>query len=203
MKRIRSVLFTVLAVIVVVGVCGQPALAQDEDTAMESPQVHMATVDRYVPGTPDTAAALLAGLVAWGYPPPVNGPPPSWPCFAPNAPCSSDPAGGLLVGIPVQYWPISGTTNCTMVPCGQIYALYQTTTASGTVGVTITIKQSTTTIFSYANKNVGSASANQIGILNLTGVQLMNTAIAGSATISVTTSVGQSKVTGKAIVNLM
>lgn len=192
---------------VALGVCGQPALASDEDTAPGGPRVHMTTVDHYVPGTPDAAAALIAGPVAWGYPPPVNGPPGSWPCFAPNAPCTSDPAGGLLVGIPVQYWPISGSANCTMVACGQIYAMYQTTTASGTVAVSIIITQKattgSTTIFKYSNANVGSAAASQIGVVSLTGVQLMSTAVPGNATITVTTKVGASTVKGAAIVSLM
>jgi len=185
MTKSRAFLLAVLALIVAMGLSGQLALAEDNDAP-----------------TGDATAALLAGPVAFVVPPPSNGPPPSWPCVAPAAPCTTDPKGGLLMGVPLQEWPISGTTNCTMVKCGQIMAMYQSTTATGAAKATISIKQGTTTIFSGAAKCT-TAVANTVGYCYLSGIQFMTTAIAGAATVTVSTTVGTTKVSGKTTIYLM
>jgi hypothetical protein len=199
MTKIRACFFAALAMIPLTGVGGQLAMANE---GAPGPQAHLTTIARPADVVPSATAVVFQGMTAWTLPPASAGPPPSWPCFAPNAPCTADPAGGLLIGIPLQQWPISGTTNCTLVACGQIISTYQTTTGTGSVGVTITIKQGTTTIFSFSKTKLGTASANEIGIVDLTGVQLDTTAVAGNATITVTTTVGKSKVTGTATVVL-
>jgi hypothetical protein len=176
--------------------CAKQALAEEGQIALK-------TYDLRVPATnPDAAGPVVQGPVAFGLPPVSAGPPPSWPCFAPNAPCSSDPAGGLLVGIPEQVWPISGTTNCTQVACGQIFSLYETTTGSGSVSVTVSIAQGTTVIYKKTAKNLGTAGPNQIGIVDVTGIKFATTAVAGSAVITVTTTVGTNKVSGKTTIYL-
>jgi len=201
MRRIRAFLFVGLVSMLALGVSRQQALAQDDDANLSN--VHVTLSDHWVPGaTPDTAAALLAGPVGLVAPPPSAGPPPSWPCFAPNSPCSSDPAGGLLIGLPLQQWPISGSTNCTTVPCGQIMAMFETTTATGSIGMTITIKQGTTTIYSKSVHKLGTAAANQVGVVDVTGIQFATTAVAGAATVTVTTTVGTAKVSGKTTIYL-
>ena len=163
----------------------------------------MTTMDHMAQGiSPNATAGVFVGMTGWALPPVSAGPPASWPCFAPNAPCTSDPAGGLLIGIPLQQWPISGSTNCTLVACGQIFSTYETTTGKGSVSISITIKQGATTIFSFSQSKIGTIAANQIGIVDLTGVQLDATAVAGNATITVTTTVGKAKVTGTAVVVL-
>src|SRR6202161_3784710 len=185
MRRIRAFLFVALASIVAFGVSGQQALAQDDDA-----NVYITLTDHWVMGvTPDAAAAVLAGPVAFVVPPPSAGPPPSWPCVTPPRPCTSDPAGGILIGIPLQQWPISGTTNCTTVVCGQIMAMFETTTGTGAVTATITITQGTTTIYSKAAKGK-TATANQVGVISVTGIQFATTAVAGAATVTVTPTVG-------------
>src|SRR5579864_5718774 len=142
MTKTRAFLFVALALVVALGVSAQLALADDDAN-----NAGIILFDR-LGSTPDAAPAVIGGPVAFVVPPPSNGPPPSWPCIAPKSPCSSDPKGGLLMGVPLQQWPISGTTNCTMVKCGQIMATFQTTTGTGAVSATISIKQGTTTIFS-------------------------------------------------------
>jgi hypothetical protein len=183
------------------GVSGQQALAQD---AANLGNVHVTLTDHWVPGeTSDATAAVLAGPVGFVAPPPVEGPPASWPCFAPNAPCSSDPKGGMLIGLPLQQWPISGATNCTTEPCGQIMAMFETTTGTGAVSFTVTITQGATTIYTITGTQVETAKAHQVGVVDVTGVQFDATAKAGAATVTVTTTVGKTKVTGKTIIYLM
>lgn len=196
MTKTRAFLFVALALVVALGVSAQLALADDDAN-----NAGIILFDRQG-STPDAAPAVIGGPVAFVVPPPTNGPPPSWPCIAPKAPCSSDPAGGLLMGVPLQQWPISGTTNCTMVKCGQIMAMFQTTTGTGTVSATISIKQGTTTIFSGKAKGP-TAKANQVGVVFLSGIQFATTAVAGSATVTVTTTVGTTKVSGKTTIYLM
>lgn len=200
MKSTRTFLFVALVSIAAL-VSAQQALAQDDDANPSN--IHVTLRDHQMPGvTPDAVAAVLAGPVGFVLPPPAEGPPPSWPCFAPKAPCSSDPAGGMLIGLPLQEWPISGATNCTTEPCGQIMAMFETTTGSGVVGVTVTIKQGTTTIYSKAAKKLEKATTNQIGVVDVTGIQFDATAVAGAATVTVTTTVGTAKVTGKTTIYL-
>jgi hypothetical protein len=202
MTKIRAFLFVALVSVVAFGVSGQQALAQGDDATLSN--AHVTLTDHWVPGvSSDALAAVLAGPVGFVVPPPSEGPPPSWPCIAPTAPCSSDPAGGMLIGLPLQQWPISGTTNCTAVPCGQIMATFETTTGTGAISFTVTITQGTTTIYSMSSGKIGTAKAKQVGVVDLTGVQFDTTAVAGAATVTVTTTVGKTKVSGKTTIYLM
>jgi len=108
----------------------------------------------------------------------------------------------MLMGLPLQQWPISGATNCTLVPCGQIQALFQTTTGQGAISFSINIKQGTTTIFNQSFPNVGTAAAHQVGVVDLTGVQLGANSVAGPATITVATTIGSNHVSGKTTIYL-
>jgi hypothetical protein len=197
MTKTRAFLFAALALIVVLGLSGQQALAQDNADS----NVHVFLMDRGGP-IPDAGTAVLAGPVQMVAPPPSAGPPPSWPCFAPNAPCSADPAGGMLIGLPIQQWPISGSTNCTMVPCGQVMAMFTTTTGSGSIGASVSIAQGSTVIYSK-KFSAGTAAANQIGVVSVTGIQFAPTAVAGAATVTVQIQVGSNKVGGRAVIYLM
>lgn len=188
MTKFRVFLFAAVAVAIALGTSGQ-AMASKPTVS-----VTMKDVRNPMPAGPNVTAPAIVGVTAFGLPPQTAG---AFPCFGPNAPCTGDPAGGLLVGIPIQYVPISGTTNCTTVPCGQAYQTFQTTTGHGKLGLTITIKQGTTTIFTFHNANVGTAAANQIGIVDLNGLQLDTTAVAGNAIMTITTKVGTKSLTGK------
>ena len=140
MIRIRVFLFMGLAAIVAFGVCGQPAQAQDIQVR-EGTHDSMTAVDHWVPNASPDATALAQGPVLWddGYQVP--------PCFGPNAPCSSDPAGGVNVGYPIPFWSISGTSSCKKLACGEIDSFTETTSASGAVSATITIRQGKTVIY--------------------------------------------------------
>jgi len=130
------------------------------------------------------------------------------PCFAPTAPCTADPAGGVNVGYPLPFWPINGSgtgttcNNVTLQACGQIDSFIETNTGKGKVGAKITITQGTTTIFTYSNTDIGTAKAGEIIAVSVAGIQLDATAVAGTAVITVVTTVGKATSTGKATIVL-
>ena len=196
-------LFAMLAVIAAGGMCVQGALAADLQVTEEGHGA-MSVLDHWVPNV-DTAttAPVLQGPVMWddGTVEP--------PCFAPNAPCSSDPAGGVNVGLGLSYWPIMGSgtgSTCNNVKkqaCGQIDSFVETTTGSGAVSAKITITQGTTVIYSHSLTGLGTVSAGKIVVVSLAGIKLRSTAVAGKATIKVVTTVGTAKATGKTTVVLM
>lgn len=196
MIRIRVFLFMGLAAIVAFGVCGQPAQAQDIQVR-EGTHDSMTAVDHWVPNASPDATALAQGPVLWddGYQVP--------PCFGPNAPCSSDPAGGVNVGYPIPFWSISGTSSCKKLACGEIDSFTETTSASGAVSATITIRQGKTVIYSHKATGLGSVTAGKVLVVSVAGIKLKAAAKAGAAVITVVTTVGTSKSTGKATVYLM
>jgi hypothetical protein len=199
MTKTRTFLFLALAVVVAFGVGARQAWAADDDSAKAG--IILTDHDDAPDVNPLAAAAALAGPVGWVSFPPTVGPPPSWPCIAPASPCTTDPKGGILIGVPLQQWPISGTTNCTTEECGQIMAMFETTTGTGAVSAAITIVQGTTTIYSTTVSGT-TAKAKQIGVVYVTGVQLDTTAKAGAATLTVTTTIGTTKVSGKTTIYL-
>jgi hypothetical protein len=185
--------FTALAVIIALGACGQQALALDI-AVRDGISASMTTIDHWVPNASPDAAAVVNGPVMWDSGALVP------PCFAPTAPCTADPAGGVNVGYPLSFWPINGSgTNCnnvTLQACGQIDSFIESNTGKGEVSATITIKQGTTTIFSYTASKLGTAKAGEIIAVSVAGIQLDATAKAGTAVITVVTTVGKAKSTG-------
>jgi hypothetical protein len=202
MTRIRVFLFTALAAIVAFGVCGQPAQAQDIQV-VEDAHDSMTAVGHWVPNASPDAAALAQGPVLWDNG--VQEPP----CFGPNAPCSGDPAGGVNIGYALPYWPVSGAgtgktcTNVKKQACGQIDSFTETTTATGAVSATITIKQGKTVVYSHKATGLGTITAGKILVVSVAGIKLKAAAKAGSAVITVVTTVGTSKSTGKATIYLI
>lgn len=176
-----------LAAIVALGVCGQPAQAQDS----------MSAVDHWVPNASPDASALAQGPVIWDDGAQVP------PCFGGAAKCSSDPAGGVNVGFPIPFWSISGSGSCKSGTCGQIDSFTETTSASGAVSATVTIKQGKTVIYSHKTGSLGTTTAGKVLVVSVAGIKLKAAAKAGSAVITVVTTVGTSKSTGKATVYLM
>jgi hypothetical protein len=201
MTKIRMFLIAALAVIVALGVCGQPAQAQSV-TVRNGTHASVISIGHWVPNASPDAAAVVNGPVMWDDGVQVP------PCFAPNAPCTADPAGGLNVGYPLPFWPINGSgtgdtcNNVTLQACGQIDSFIETNTGSGKVSATITIKQGTTTIFTYSTGDIGTATAGEIVAVSVDGIQLDATATAGTAVITVVTKVGKAKSTGKATIVL-
>jgi len=112
----------------------------------------------------DTAApALLPGIVAFGTNPPLdaNGNV-EWPCFTGGSDmdCSAIPPGGVVVGMPYQFWSLS---DCNISSpgqaCGQIYWSFSSNSASGDVGVSETITQGSNTIYTSGVTDLGPGTA--------------------------------------------
>src|ERR1035441_7345839 len=95
MTRVRTLLFTALAVILACGICGQQALAQ-EDRAGDA-YGSVIAIGHVTDASPDvTSPGMYQGITAMGPNPPVSG---DWPCFG-GSTCSNVVAGGLVIGTP-------------------------------------------------------------------------------------------------------
>jgi hypothetical protein len=121
--------------------------------------------------------------------PPATG---DWPCFGGSTDCSSVMAGGLVVGTPEALW----SKSCS--GCGQIYYTFQTTTATGTANVVITVTQGSPakTLFKTSG-SIGTIPKNIIEVVNVTGVSFTG-AVAGAATINISTTIGTATIKGAA-----
>ena len=95
--------------------------------------------------------------------------------------------------MPVQVWDLSSAN-------GQIYYTFETTTLHGKGHATVTVKQGSTTILNVSG-SLGTILANTIHSVALNGATFTG-AVAGPATITVTTKVGTEKITGKATIHL-
>src|ERR1039457_7679012 len=95
MTRVRTLLFTALAVVLACGICGQQALAQ-EDLAGDA-YGSVIAIGHVTDASPDvTSPGMYQGITAMGPNPPVSG---DWPCFG-GATCSHVVAGGLALRPP-------------------------------------------------------------------------------------------------------
>jgi hypothetical protein len=201
MTKIRMFMIAALAALVAFGVCAQPAHA-DGISVRNGTSASLITVEHWVPNASPDAAAVVNGPVMWDDGAQVP------PCFAPASPCTADPTGGVNVGYPLPFWPINGSgtgttcNNVTLQACGQIDSFIETNTGKGKVGAKITITQGTTTIFTYSNTDIGTAKAGEIIAVSVAGIQLDATAVAGTAVITVVTTVGKATSTGKATIVL-
>jgi hypothetical protein len=198
MTRIRVFLFATLAVIVAFGLSGQ-ALAQDFTVG----EFHMHAT-QVVPhaNIPDATTALNQGIVAVGPIPALGGDGfDNWPCFGGGADCSAILPGGVVFGIPIQNWSLA---NCTAGDCGQVYWSFEDDVASGNLVVSFTIKQGKTTIERLRPANLGpiTGAPGSIWVISCDCMKLSTKAVAGPATISVSTAVGTTKISGKATINL-
>jgi uncharacterized protein (DUF983 family) len=186
MTKVRTLLFTALAVVLACGICGQQALAQ-EDRAGDA-YGSVIAIGHVTDASPDvTSPGMYQGITAMGPNPPVSG---DWPCFG-GSTCSNVVAGGLVIGTPEQVW----TKSCS--GCGQIYYTFQTTTATGTATFTITVTQGSPvkTLFHYSF--TGSVAKNSIEVISVGNVSFAG-AVAGAATINVATTIGTATIKGAA-----
>jgi len=194
MKKIRVFLFAALALALAIGVCGQ---AQAGDIKVSHSGGTVTAYNHWLPNvSPNTTAPLLAGPVSWtdGA---VNPP-----CFAPNAPCTRDPAGGVNMGGQLTYLPITGTnsTNCTnfklQAHCGIIVAFVETTSATGTGKAVATLKQGKTVIGTSTVTLSTALMGSSIYAIQINAPKLKATAKAGPVTLSIKTTVGTASATG-------
>jgi hypothetical protein len=130
-------------------VCGQHALAQESRLQI---QAHaLPAIDRGVSSNVVEKKILYQGASGFGILPPkdANGDD-EWPCF-PNpananyADCSSIAAGGIVIGTPghTQSLAACDDNTSTISNCGQIFWFYEDDTGDSTddLIVTITVKQ--------------------------------------------------------------
>ena len=201
MTKVRVFLFAALALVVALGVSGQ---AQAADIQVSHSAGAVIAYDHWMPGAaPNATAPLLAGPVAWtdGATNP--------PCFAPNAPCTGDPAGGVNVGSPIAYLPVTGGTakGCTNVKkqkdCGIITAFVETTTATGTGTAVATLKQGKTVVGTSRATLSTALSANTIYAIQINAPKLKAAAKAGAVTLSIKTTVGGDSATGTTTIGAM
>lgn len=208
MTNIRIFLLVTLAFVIVLGVSGRQGLAQ---TAL---QFHLYTIERgpVVSGdaVPNATPAVSQGIVAMG-PLSLTSPPnpDSWPCFAPNKPCTADPSSGMLIGVPQELWSLA---SCNNASCGQIYYTFETGSGSGAIVASIKVSQGTgtsaKTILSVSG-NIGTAKPNTFYCVPLDGVGFGTNfcngcvaPVAGVATISTSTKVGTVTIKGSAKITL-
>jgi hypothetical protein len=155
-----------------------------------------------------TEPAMAMGIVAFGSLPPTDSlGAPEWPCFTggADADCASMPAGGVVVGMPYQYWNIKG---CTTGTCGQVYWSFSSNSASGTVMVSETITQGSNIIYQSGITNFGQGTApfvtfvwDEIGF----GPNACSGCVApvkGAAKITTTATIGTVTITGHAFMIL-
>lgn len=225
MTTLRTLMFAALAVAAAFEVAGPRALAQDA-TPVNS-HFHLATLGMpRVPhaNVPNATTALNQGITAMGVAAPLDsGGADTWPCFtgdAVNFPdCSSIAPGGLVVGIPVQNWPLASCSDSSVGCGGQIYWTFEDDAAKGALIVSLTVKQGSTTVLATGNVNLGTIKGQPgaIEIIYYDGVVLgpdscatgitCGTAVAGPAVITAVTTVKQSStvktsIKGTAVINL-
>jgi len=148
---------------------------------------------------PSVSTALNQGIVAVAYNPPVAG---DWPCFGGDADCSSTPNGGMVMGTPIQNWSLA---NCSVKgsPCGQLFWTFEDDTTDGDLTVSFTVKQGKTTIQSEKPQHYSpiTGSPGAIWVIDFPFGEFKGAAV-GPATITVSTTVGTTKITGKTTVNI-
>jgi len=212
MTKTRISMFAALAVIVALGLFGQPALAADF-------QLHSMIIAKAdLPAgmvSPDAASQLHQLVTAMGAgSPDTSSDVPYWPCFTGGSDpaCSSIPAGGIVLGAPFYTWPLTTCTSSTEA-CGTIYWLFETDVAStkAEIDVTVTVTQGSNTIYTVGGavgKNPGAGNV-EIVYANaafgegdcFNGGTCVNPS-AGVATITTTTTIGKQSATGKATITL-
>jgi len=150
-----------------------------------------------------TAPTVFTGLLSIANNPPAdksgNG---YWPCFTggSDTDCSSIPKGAIVVGEPLSAAVVSHVCS----GCAQIYWIVESTTAakSGDVKISISVKQGSTSIFTFSGDSGTTLPPGQIGAFWYSGVTFNSSAKAGEATITVTSTVGTVKSTASTTILL-
>jgi hypothetical protein len=224
-SRLFQVVFA-LAVVVFL-VCGQQAQAQHHIQVHVVPGAHQGLIKSGAGY--DELFMLSLGMGA--LPPVDGGGNDAWPCFPnpanANYPdCSTIAPGGVVIGAPAYTWSFANCdANAAGAPnCGQIFWFYEDDTGDNTdhLIVSIVVKQGLNYILDTGNYDFGpnpfpSGSVVVIsddvafGTMGQTGKnngfcagskKVCEDPVAGIATVSITTKVGASKITGKFNINL-
>jgi len=170
--------------------CGRQELKAQDAAGPVGQVTRIGQVD-VIPDTGfDAGAGMYQGITLAGVNPPAAG---DWPCFGGggSAQCSSIPSGGLVIPFPLQVIAAKSF--------GEVVWTFSTTSATGTAGFTVKITQGTATIFSYSfNFPV---TANGVWCADVVNAKLSG-AKKGTATVTVTTTVGAATITGKTVLHI-
>jgi hypothetical protein len=164
--------------------CGQVLKAQN--TAAPAASIVRIGQNDVIPETGfDAGVGMYQGIVLAGANPPSPG---DWPCSGGggDAQCSSIPSGGFVIPFPLPVLAAKST--------GEILWTFTTTTASGTATLDAKITQGSKTIFT--GTGTGTLAPNGIYYVYFPGAKLSGSR-KGAATLTVTTTVGSAKITGK------
>lgn len=191
MTKTRKHFFALAALTLALGAL---PLAAQEDAAAAG---HLHAIKRgaiFSDAVPDAGApTVFTALLNMGGNPKLDkGGNPFWPCFTggSDTDCSSIPAGAIVVGEPLAAAVVPHVCN----GCAQIYWIVESTSAakSGDIKIALTVKQGTTTIFSFTGDSGLTLPPGEIAALWYDGVTFTG-AKAGLATITVTNMVGSVK----------
>jgi len=220
MTKTRMFMFAAFAAMVALGVCGQVALAE----SVSNPHLHVAVIHSrgFVSpdAVPDAASQVHELYTTMNELPPLDGSgQPEWPCGGGggDADCAGIAGGGLVIGFPFFTWPLTSCTSSTTA-CGEITWMFESdvksTAAKVTVSVTVTQGSTTKTpIYTSgplsAGTNPGQFYTEVFAIPVAFGPgdcfqkgTTCGTPVAGPANITVTTTIGNQKTTGQAVINL-
>ena len=208
--------------------CGQPALAQGPHHIQFRVVPGHEDGVRAQAGF-DELFLLNSGFAA--LPPLDGGGNDEWPCFPGSdnpisADCSQIAAGGVVVGAPAYTWSLANcdASSDTSANCGQLYWFYEDDTGDNTddLIVSLAVKQGTEYILDTGNVDLGQNTFpagsvvviyddTAFGTLGGTGKnngfcagskKVCVNPVAGVATVSFTTKVGASKISGHFNINL-
>jgi hypothetical protein len=193
MTKTRVFLHSAVAVMVALGICGQPELKAQDAQSLKAGVVRVGEADATPDDGFDAAASMYQGTVVVGVQPPSYTPA-TWPCGGggSDSACSSLQLGGLVIPFPLQVItsPADG---------GEIVWTFTTTSASGTADFKVTITQGSKTVFTYPATFAVSANGVYYGFV---GGSIFGGAARGAATAKVTTTVGSKTISGKTTIHL-
>jgi hypothetical protein len=221
----KSRLFQIFVSLSIVFVCGQQGFAQQSRHHLQArimPATHQGATKNLVKF--DELFQLSQGF---GVLPPLDGSgADEWPCFGGSADCSTIAPGGVVIGAPAYTQSLAAcdADSASSTNCGQVFWFYEDDTGDNTddLIVSIVVKQGLNYILDTGNFDFGPnpfpagsviiiSDDVAFGTLGETGKnngycagskKVCSDPVAGVATVTVTTKVGASKITGKFNINL-
>lgn len=190
MTRTRVFLHCAIAAIAAIGICGQPNL-KAQDVGPVGGGVRIGPPGAVPGDSPDAGPAMYLGTVYTGATPPQGNPSPTWPCYGGSSQCSSIPSGGFVVPFPLQ---VVGTKDI-----GEVVWTFTSVSATGTADCTVEVTQGKKKLTNFSF----SFSATEPGTYYAYGYNLkFSGARAGTAKVTVTTTIGSAKITGHAVLHV-
>jgi hypothetical protein len=192
MTRTPVFLHGAIAVIVALGICGQPNLKAQDAAGPIGGVVRVGPAGVTPGDSSDAKPAMYLGTVYAGATPPQGNPTPTWPCYGGDSQCSSIPAGGFVVPLPLQ---VVSTKDI-----GEVVWTFTSVSASGTADCEVKVTQGKRTISTFSFSFTGVA-PNGTYYAYAYG-QKFSGAKTGTAKVTVTTTVGSATITGHAVLHV-